>query len=420
MAASPHHHPARRTQQAGQAGEKGVMRQGRLGIAQRAAVPVGSVWEMLGSAFALLTCEPEPLAVDGAAVGHGLPARPIPLPELGALLLHPVTPEPARDAVWRHLAGAARDRGPAWVIGAAGAALPSLRSLAQGLARGLTSAHRGQLGRDVWGRDAGDVDAAVLVGFLDALADTAVTDTPGRAGVWPRLLWASYLAGLTVRHSPADAPAVCKAPVGRGGGHAARAACGDPEVVLARAVATGLLSPLQAELIALCRLRLLLLGDAAAEAGVGYRAAGAALRRGEARLVAAISSGGLARAPEQLGGLRRGASPAAAGMRDECDAGGGDKALGSSGYPRPCARDSGWEPECEQAGVRGRSSDPDGTSGSATGTDANEKGVFRSPARPPCDRPGTRSLPSRAARCRRHDTRGHDRRGEGGGRDEPL
>ena len=39
--------------------------------------------------FRLLRDGPEPLAVDGAQVGHGLPRRLIPLPELAAILMHP-------------------------------------------------------------------------------------------------------------------------------------------------------------------------------------------------------------------------------------------------------------------------------------------------------------------------------------------
>jgi hypothetical protein len=57
------------------------------------------------------------------------------------------------------------------------------------------------------------------------------------------------------------------------------------------AVAKGVLSPLQAELIGRSRLEDLTLKDAAAELGVGYEAACKARRRGEARLVAAIASG---------------------------------------------------------------------------------------------------------------------------------
>jgi len=39
--------------------------------------------------FRLLTARPEPLAVDGRQLGHGLPRRPIPQPELSAHLMHP-------------------------------------------------------------------------------------------------------------------------------------------------------------------------------------------------------------------------------------------------------------------------------------------------------------------------------------------
>jgi hypothetical protein len=47
--------------------------------------------EVLDRSFQLLVCEPAPLALDGHLVGHGLPARPIPLDVLRSLLLHPCT-----------------------------------------------------------------------------------------------------------------------------------------------------------------------------------------------------------------------------------------------------------------------------------------------------------------------------------------
>lgn len=51
---------------------------------------------------------PQPLAVDGREIGHGLPRRAIPLTELSAVLMHPSCSYAARDAVWRLLARRAR------------------------------------------------------------------------------------------------------------------------------------------------------------------------------------------------------------------------------------------------------------------------------------------------------------------------
>ena len=55
-------------------------------------------FETLDQSFRLLVCEPTPLALEGAAVGHGLPIRLIPLGELRRLLLDPSVGFDARDA----------------------------------------------------------------------------------------------------------------------------------------------------------------------------------------------------------------------------------------------------------------------------------------------------------------------------------
>src|SRR6266511_1522362 len=54
--------------------------------------------DVLDTSFRLLVAGPSPLAIDGAALGKGLPARLIPLDQLRALLLDRGTPYAARDA----------------------------------------------------------------------------------------------------------------------------------------------------------------------------------------------------------------------------------------------------------------------------------------------------------------------------------
>src|SRR6266487_2298133 len=49
----------------------------------------GSSFDTLETCFRLLTSGPAPLTLDGRHVGHGLPARSIPLGELRVLLQHP-------------------------------------------------------------------------------------------------------------------------------------------------------------------------------------------------------------------------------------------------------------------------------------------------------------------------------------------
>ena len=75
---------------------------------------------VLDRSFGLLVCDPSPLALDGAAVGHGLPARPIPLGELQTWLLHPSVGFDARDAALTWLVGRAQREGGRWLVGVAG------------------------------------------------------------------------------------------------------------------------------------------------------------------------------------------------------------------------------------------------------------------------------------------------------------
>src|SRR5512142_2728849 len=71
----------------------------------------GGLLDAIEYRFLLAHQGPKPLSVDGAAVGHGLPRRLIPLPELSAILMHPVCDFTARDAVWRLLVTNARTQG---------------------------------------------------------------------------------------------------------------------------------------------------------------------------------------------------------------------------------------------------------------------------------------------------------------------
>ncbi len=78
--------------------------------------------------FTSLTAGPDPLAIDGRALRHGLPPRPIPLDERRRLL-HQLSPQ-ARAATVNELVHHARTGSPAWLVGLAGVLLPGLRRLA--------------------------------------------------------------------------------------------------------------------------------------------------------------------------------------------------------------------------------------------------------------------------------------------------
>ncbi len=232
-----------------------------------------SPMDAVEGAFSLLGCEPDPLSVDGARIGHGLPGRPVPLPELREFLLDPATSFPARDAVWRVLVRKARRDGPGWVVAAAGVALPGLRHLA----RALTADYDG---------DANDLYAEILAGFVSELRSIDVR----RGRIAARLCYAAYNAGRRLRRREA-ATAGLRVPLKesmipvRPSGH--------PDFVLARAVTLGVITADDADLIGRSRLEHMPMTKLAAELGISAPAAGMRRRRAETRLIAALREGRL-------------------------------------------------------------------------------------------------------------------------------
>ncbi|MFB9238339.1 hypothetical protein ACFFWC_22755 [Plantactinospora siamensis] len=177
--------------------------------------------------FRLLGQGPSPLSVDGRSLGHGLPRRVIALPELSAILMHPSCGYVARDAVWRLLVQRARTGDPAWRVGAVGVALPGLRFKAYLLAKLFT----------------GDVQAAIVEHFLRALG----TVDPARPGMVGNLLSAAFSkARAELRDlEPASSGTPNHAP----GAVLPPAPYGHPDLILARAVTTGVITVQEAELI---------------------------------------------------------------------------------------------------------------------------------------------------------------------------
>ncbi|WP_307800807.1 hypothetical protein [Microbispora triticiradicis] len=151
------------------------------------------------------------------------------------LLTSRTVTDAARDAVWRELVAHAQQASSTWTVAAVGMAMPALRTIAIALTRDLV---RG---------DPVDVDIAIMAGFLRALhrVDTALPH------IRARLCEAARFAGeRTRRHIEATAER--------------RGAAGEPmppprpwyhpDLVLIDAVAQGVLSELDAELISLTRL----------------------------------------------------------------------------------------------------------------------------------------------------------------------
>lgn len=227
--------------------------------------PHPSPLDVLDDAFRLLVTGPDPLSLDGQAVGHGLPRRSIPLDELRSILLHPSCGFAARDAVVAELVTRAQSGQAAWKVGLAGVLLPGLRRTA------------GRLARDYPGETA-DIDAEVLTGLLAALVDF----DPTREGVAARLLWAAYRHGARLRrrelaeshrHIPRSVSAAPPQPWGH------------PDLVLARAVTDRVITACDAELIGATRIGDVALPDLADRLGVKADTLRRRRYRAEQRLV---------------------------------------------------------------------------------------------------------------------------------------
>jgi hypothetical protein len=220
-------------------------------------------FDVAANSFRLLTVGPEPLSVDGAALGGGLPARRIALSELASILMHPSCGYTTSDRVWRLLIEQARTGGPAWVVGAAGVALPGLRQGAYRLRH-----------------YSGDVQAELLTAFVAAMR----TVKPGGAKVAQRLLSATFTAARAALHAdePIRTTALAQAPV---------TAAGHPDIVLARAVAAEVITAAEAELIGATRLEGVSVAGYAERHGRSYWAVVKERSRAEERLVAAIRAG---------------------------------------------------------------------------------------------------------------------------------
>ena len=242
--------------------------------------PQASPFATLERTFAILTTEPRPLAIDGTGI-PGLPDRPIPLDELRARLLHPSTPYATRDAALEVLIERARAQGGGWTVGLAGVLLPGLRRAVAPLAVACP------------GKEA-DLEAESLAGLLAAL-DRFPAGRRRPAGFLcgqafdaaKRLLRAE----LAERARPGHDPVSAEPPK----------PFGHPDFVLARAVAEGVICGDDAELIGATRLEEMTLADAAAAAGLAYKAAERRRHRAETSLVAWIRDGFVAERPVPAG-----------------------------------------------------------------------------------------------------------------------
>lgn len=217
------------------------------------------------AAFGWLVTGPEPLGVDGRRF-EVLPDRHVPLDELRDLLMRSAVPDEVRDAIWTYLVECSRCEGGAWTVACVGMAMPSLAARA----RWLGARYRGERA---------DVHAALLTGFVGALATIELTGP----AVMMRLIWRAWEDGKAALSESLDAPL----PVEADEFHsvASRPPYSHPDLVLARAVGDGVLTPTEAELISATRLGDVSMGEWTKIRGVALKTGFKARDRAEDRLV---------------------------------------------------------------------------------------------------------------------------------------
>jgi hypothetical protein len=221
---------------------------------RRRSSPGGSrPFDVLDRAFGLLVCEPAPLSLDGRVVGHGLPARMIPLDAVRSLLLHPSVGFDARDAALTWLVSRAQIEGGAWLVGLAGVLLPAIGRRVYPLCRAFP-------------RLAYDLEAEALAAFLQAVQAWRL----GQDRVATRLVWAAARgAHQLLRRETAVGDREASVglqlePPPRPPAHS--------DLLLAQAVRAGVLSRVDAELIAATRVEEVPLRQLAGRWGTGYEA----------------------------------------------------------------------------------------------------------------------------------------------------
>ncbi|MFA1550721.1 RNA polymerase sigma factor [Actinomadura chokoriensis] len=237
------------------------------------------VLDVAETTFDLLTRGPAPLSVDGAALGHGLPARQIALNELRAILLHPSTGHDARDAAWRVLVWRARRQGPSWVVGCVGVALPGLKAIVRDRLRGLASEP---------GAGTSHVASDLLSAFLEALHQIDLE----QPRIAQRLVWRS--AKAVERAYRAHVQVIPVNPSKLAEVNPAAASSDDHvDLLMCSAVRQGVISAVDAEIITMTRLEGMAPARLAERLGISYAALMKRRSRAEKRLVAAMRDGGL-------------------------------------------------------------------------------------------------------------------------------
>ena len=180
--------------------------------------------------FLAITAGPQPLTLDCAALGCGLPDKELPLDHVRVLLLKRQTSWVSKDAVWHELVRKAHAAPEPWTTIAAAMMMPGLKHIA------------GKLGSRFCG-DRDDLDSEILEGFLHAL-DVADARSPK---IFGQLYWAAFRraheACNSERRRAMSRSELTDTAID------ARTADGHPDLILAGATLTGVIVPHEAELV---------------------------------------------------------------------------------------------------------------------------------------------------------------------------
>jgi hypothetical protein len=242
-------------------------------MSERARVADTSVFAAVDDAFTRFASPPGPVGLDCAPYAEwGLPAGIVSLRELRRWMLSHRRAYGARNAIWRDLIGRAR-KDPQWMTATIGMALPALVRAAGHISRGF----RG---------DRDDIDAEMLAAFIAAVRD-GVDIAADR--LYDRLRWHAVRAGIAVRND--DRPYQLVPDVEQLAGAAPQLPYGHPDLIVARAVATDILDPYDAELIMATRLDRTPLEAIAAREGIDAAVLRMRRLRAERVLVDAVHSG---------------------------------------------------------------------------------------------------------------------------------
>ncbi|WP_051162793.1 hypothetical protein [Nocardia brevicatena] len=224
-------------------------------------------------AAAVVPADPRPVPTTGAATGS--PIRT--WDELRERLWDQATPIEEIDAIWVWLLERVRAEADDAMLVCAGLAAPMLARSA-GKYAALGSGHRH------------DIESEVLAGFLARLGDVNVD----RPGLWHRLRWVAYRATRKAANQQQSLAASVGDLEDDLGPLALRARSimagpGHPDTVLAHAVAAGVISEEESELIAASRWEKRTLTTLAAERGVSVWKLRKARPRAERALAAWLS-----------------------------------------------------------------------------------------------------------------------------------